>query len=73
MEGYKTVEFKEVTYVGCCNCRLILSPKYIIDGEEVSDTLFIYYGRIQSNYVSLTNLSKNAVLESRILYMRSNS
>lgn len=51
MEGYKTVEFKEVTYVGCCNCRLILSPKYVIDGEEVSDTLFIYYGRIQSNYV----------------------
>ena len=48
MSNYKTVDFHGVSYVGCCNCRLILSPKYTIDGEELVDRLFIYYGKIKS-------------------------
>lgn len=48
MSNYKTVEFDEVSYVDYSYGQLILRPKYIIDGKELSDTLFIYYGKVRS-------------------------
>lgn len=51
MSNYKTVEFDEVSYVDYSYGQLILRPKYIIDGKELSDTLSISYGKIESENI----------------------
>lgn len=63
MEYKKTVEFNEVAYVGWCNNRLILRPKYSIDGKEFSDTLFIFCGKFKT--YELCHLTR-AILKAEI-------